>query len=355
MKILYYSIEHDDLDHGGSVIRKRNLALLQKLAGEEDVYFYVCQNQKTLLSKGIKYLQALTGCEIGIDKELIRKIKEYDYVFMDGTTLADFSIRMLQMGRVISFFHNVEYDYWCQLLASQQNIIKKVERWLYKQAIFVYERRITRYSDTLITLNKRDSDRLKKLYGRESDLLLPTSMEDAYRENTLPAEDKEPYLLFIGSDFFGNTEGLFRFCENCMPKINASLIAAGLNMEKHEERFGSDKIHFYGYVDDLTELYQNAAAVVMPIISGSGMKTKTCEAMMYGKVIFGTQESFEGYLLSEDCILCEDDSAFIDKINAYLESGIRKFSPANRNVYLQNYESNIMAERFVKYFTGERE
>ena len=78
---------------------------------------------------------------------------------------------------------------------------------------------------------------------------------------------------------------------------------------------------------------------VMPIVSGSGMKTKTCEAMMYGKVIFGTQESFEGYQLSEDCILCEDEVAFINNINTYLESGVRTFSPLNREVYLQNYEN----------------
>ena len=35
--ILYYSYPQDDLAYGGSVIRKRNLALLQKMAGEDEV------------------------------------------------------------------------------------------------------------------------------------------------------------------------------------------------------------------------------------------------------------------------------------------------------------------------------
>ena len=350
--VLYYSQVHDDLENGGTVIRKRNLGLLQKLAGEDKVLFYVPQGQTTWVSNRIKNLQALTGWELGLDKELLRKIGESDFVFIDGTVVGGFSKRSIRMGRVISFFHNVEYDYYCQKHASAQNIIQKVKQRFRKRELFVYERRLARYSDTVITLNQRDSDRLKKLYGRESDLLLPTSMEDAFKESVPSVADKEPYLLFIGSDFFGNTEGLFRFCEKCMPKINASLIVAGREMEKYEGRFPSDKIRFYGYVEDLSELYRNAAAVVMPIISGSGMKTKTCEAMMYGKVIFGTQESFEGYRLSEDCILCEDDASFIDKINDYLKSGIRSFSPANREVYLQNYESSVVAEQFIKYFAG---
>ena len=352
--ILYYSNEHQNMDFGGNVIRKRNLALLQKMAGEDEVFFFLNQEPTTWLLKRFKNIQVLTGCEMGTYKELLRKIKEADLIFIDGTAESGFSRRSLRMARVVSFFHNVEYDYYCQRPAFKQSILKRVKHWYHKHALFAYERRLVRYSDTVITLNQRDSDRLKKLYGRGSDLLLPTSMEDAFKENELSVEDKEPYLLFIGSDFFGNTEGLFWFCEKCMPRINASLIVAGREMEKYEGRFPSDRIHFYGYVEDLSELYRNAAAVVMPIISGSGMKTKTCEAMMHGKVIFGTTESFEGYRLSEDCILCEDDETFINKINAYLESGIRTFSPANRNLYLQNYESSVVAEKFIKYFAGEK-
>ena len=353
--ILFYSCELDNLDNGGNVIRKRNLELLQKLAGEDEVFFYVRHRPTNWFSKRVKNFQVLTGCECGFDKELLRKVEESDLVFIDGTTEEAFSRRSLRKRKVISFFHNVEYDYFCQQHKKTKGLIKKLKRSFHKHAIFAYERRLVHYSDTVITLNQRDSDRLKKLYGRESDLLLPSSMEDAFRESEFSVTDKEPYLLFIGSDFFGNTEGLFWFCEKCMSKINASLIVAGKNMDKYEGRFPSDRIRFYGYVDDLSELYRNAAAIVMPIVSGSGMKTKTCEAMMYGKVIFGTQESFEGYQLSEDCILCEDEVAFINNINTYLESGVRTFSPLNREVYLQNYESSVVADKFINYFTGGKE
>lgn len=39
--------------------------------------------------------------------------------------------------------------------------------------------------------------------------------------------------------------------------------------------------------------------MVMPIFSGSGMKVKTAEALMYGKFLIGTKEAFEGYEIDE--------------------------------------------------------
>ena len=35
--------------------------------------------------------------------------------------------------------------------------------------------------------------------------------------------------------------------------------------------------------------------MLFPIFEGSGMKLKTCEALMFGKNIIGTPEAFAGY------------------------------------------------------------
>lgn len=43
------------------------------------------------------------------------------------------------------------------------------------------------------------------------------------------------------------------------------------------------------------------------------MKTKTAEALMYGKTIIGTKEAFEGYVLDEKAMkLCSNAQEFID-------------------------------------------
>ncbi len=350
MKILYYSTQQTEHEYGGNVIRKRNLALIKELVGDDNVMIATAFFPNSKISWSLFKIQRILGLELNIEKNLLQDYKDADTLFIDGTCYGSFSTSFLKKRRVISFFHNVEYDYFCQETKGTKGIRRKIKNAHTKLALYCYEKRLNKYADTIITLNKRDSDRLKKLYGKGSDLILPISMADTYMAGD--HVDSGPYLLFVGSDFFGNTEGLFWFCEHCMPSVNVPLIAAGNGMEKYKDKYETDKIKIYGYVDDLSQLYRNAAAVVLPIISGSGMKTKTCEAMMNGKVIFGTSESFEGYKLSKDCIVCNSSTDFIEKINSYLDEGARYFSQDNRELFLWNYESDVVSKKFRDYFTG---
>ena len=207
MKVLYYSLKHEIKDFGGNVIRKRNLIFLKETVGENNVDFYPYTTFKKIKKMAL-ILQELTGIEFGIDAGLLQKIEEADVVFIDGTNEGAFSNSSLRRTKLISFFHNVEYDYICQKLANPQGLKNKLKYRLLKSAVFQYEKRLCRYSDLVVTLNSRDSDRLEKLYGRKSDLILPTSMKDAYLDKDHFVS--EPYLLFVGSDFYGNTDGFVR-------------------------------------------------------------------------------------------------------------------------------------------------
>lgn len=42
-------------------------------------------------------------------------------------------------------------------------------------------------------------------------------------------------------------------------------------------------------------LYNHAALILAPILSGTGSSLKTVEAMAYGKVVLGTTVAFRGY------------------------------------------------------------
>ncbi len=351
-KVLYYSEDCGKQAFGGSVTKKRNLDLLKGCVGEDNVKWYVHSRPSTRVKARIYFLQRILGLDLGYDKRFTEEFNDCDIVFFDGSRDGAITGAMLKRKRCIVFFHNVEYVFYQLEKKNNGGFRERLKRSLEKKSIYLYERRLCRNAYKVITLNERDSAELMRLYGRGSDLILPSSMPDTYTAGE--ANPDEPYILFVGCDFFGNTEGLFWFCENCMPEIGCRLIVVGKEMDRYKDRYSSDRISFYGYVDDLSGYYRNAAAMVLPILSGSGMKTKTCEAMMQGKVIFGTKESFEGYELSEDCIVCENGKDFIDKINSYLNGNVRYFSEANRNLYLKNYEAGIVAGKFADFFAEAR-
>ena len=161
---------------------------------------------------------------------------------------------------------------------------------------------------------------LKKYYGKESDFILPIYFEDTAKIKHTATSDNYFELLFVGSYFWPNIEGLKWFVINVMPFLNDNVVLkiVGRGMEKLEElsEFKSESIEILGEVEQLDDVYNSANLVIGPIFSGDGMKTKTAEAMMYGKVYLGTSEAFCGYEgMDEYC--CETADEFIGKINDY--------------------------------------
>ena len=56
-----------------------------------------------------------------------------------------------------------------------------------------------------------------------------------------------------------------------------------------------ENVHIFGRVDSLEGFYRHAEFVIVPIFSGSGMKTKIAEALKHGKFIVGSKQAFIGY------------------------------------------------------------
>ena len=106
-------------------------------------------------------------------------------------------------------------------------------------------------------------------------------------------------------------------------------------------------------VESLDEFYYNADFVISPIFEGSGMKTKTAEALMFGKTIFGTKEAFEGYSFDYGKVgcLCNNAEDFICAIDNYNLTKFR-FNDYSRNMYLRNYSFNKLHEILTDYIVN---
>ena len=89
--------------------------------------------------------------------------------------------------------------------------------------------------------------------------------------------------------------GLDWFLKYVLPYIDCKLMVIGREMKKYSSPDITEKVEIIGEVEDLSVYYEMADAIICPIFIGDGMKTKTAEAMMYGKTIFATDEALEGY------------------------------------------------------------
>lgn len=339
---------------GGDIISNRNYKFFKEIYGESlDIFIIKDYKNKyeTLLNSILNYSFGLTKKQ---EKKILNRIKEekYEIIFLGSSLLGRIGEKIKKLNKrikIISFFHNVEIEFGKEFIKNKNYLYK----FILNSSIF-NEKLATKYSDYLISLNERDALKIFDIYEREIDFIFPTTFTDAYDEKKINKEkNKENTILFVGSNFFGNIEGLDWFIKNCMTKINARLIVIGKGMEILREKYRKySNVEVLGTVENIDKFYYETDIVVLPIISGSGMKTKTAEALMFGKYIFGTKESFEGYSLDFKKVggLCKTSEDFIEKINNHFNKKINeKKNEYSRNVFIKSYETQVVKKKLENF------
>lgn len=120
-------------------------------------------------------------------------------------------------------------------------------------------------------------------------------------------------------------------------------------MDKLKNNLAGERVTIRGRVESLDEFYNKADVVVGPIFKGEGMKTKTCEALMYGKIYLGTDEALEGY---EDLneYRCNTADEFVHMIELLTDKNLPKYNENLRNIYLEKYSPQMAKARLTKIF-----
>lgn len=343
--------------NGADVINKRNYKLLQENFENVDILYcrkYINTKTDKLYSKFKNVINlSISDHKSEIITFLKTKVKNYNTIFIGQSSLGEFAEIIKKenpKATIITFFHNVEFDYY----RTQCNLYRFYYM-IYAGISWLNEKKAIQFSDQIITLNERDSRRIYKLYGRNSDLLLPTSFKNknlVFNKSAINANNLR--LLFIGSNFYPNKQGIIWFIKNVLVKLDnivLEIVGRGTSNWLNEAIFKNQNIKIYGEVEDLDYYYLNADAVVIPIFIGGGMKTKTAEALMYGKYIFATQEAFEGYDIDYNKVgaLCNTAEEFINKIKNFSESDCKKFNLFSRGIFLKNYDEKINSKKFMNF------
>lgn len=339
---------------GGTLCSNRNRLSLEKIFNK--VIEYKITNKTGKRKVQSKVEQILFGYMGGIDKidkyniiDIIEQNK-CSHVFIDSSllgSLSKFIKNRYPNIEITCFFHNFEYNYI-------KSTCKGIKRNVYMKWTLKNEQIACIYSKYIIALNKRDAKLIHQYYKRTPDLCIPISISDKYVDHTnkLLLENKQ-YILFIGSYFPPNIKGITWFFDNVLPFISYTLIIAGKDMDKLQIPEGiKSKVKIYSNVPDLTPFYNNAQFMIMPIFSGSGMKVKTAEALMYGKFIIGTQEAFEGYDITEkEGIICNNAKEFIETINSLAK--IPLFNKSSRELFLTKYSFESTLKLFEALYKHE--
>ncbi len=147
-----------------------------------------------------------------------------------------------------------------------------------------------------------------------------------YGLNEIPDRKTKTFqakIGFLGSlEWQPNIEGMgvvYRL--QCFPSISKTnkeveLIIAGRNIPSYISKINHPQINILGEIEDINDFYDEVDIVIVPLLSGSGMRIKVIEGMAYNKLIISTSIGAEGTLYKdgENIIIADDASTFIQKV-----------------------------------------
>ena len=367
MKVLYYTTVNLDRGDASGLLKcyRRNYKFLstvtddievknfylddEEFITEDNHYGYAREEdrlKKLYLSlKGKRFMMPET------EKRIIEQsiAENPDILFFDGPFFADIMAvlrKKLPQCRIILFMQNIEKMYYGQL--KDKGIQMKL---LYRVACRC-ERKSVELADQVICLNSRDDQVMMKEYGRKSDLILPITFSDCFDANKVNLKHSNKEILFVGSLFPANYDGIVWFVDNVMSQLkDYKLTIVGKNFETVAKDLERENVHVVGSVENLEEYYYAFPMMVMPILYGGGMKVKTAESMMYGKTILATEEALVGYDATgvEGIYECNTAEEFVTTIQRLYESGLPEVQDMVRTHFLEKYESEKLRTDFNQF------
>ena len=351
---------------GGGLVNQRNVQMAERLLGADNVRLYYVHDDARRRSLGNLLLSALyfpfdhfNGMLPSRLREIVRLAADYDCVFI-STTIFGIVARELKAagykGRIVAHFHNVESIYYDHLLPKYMPFRRVIINCAARNDAYC-----CRYADVVLALNDRDAALLEKMYGRRPDFLVPVALKDQCEHVYFDLEAltaPRPRLLFLGSSFTANNEGVLWFVQHVLPHVDAEFRIVGRNMDKLQAANPCLRdVQVFSNVPDLTEHYLWADFMVLPIFSGSGMKVKTCESLMFGRNILGTDETFEGYRehVGGNIRLCNTAQDYIDAITYYAAHPVPRFNAQARDVFLRHYSQEVSLRVFRGVFAQDED
>lgn len=156
-------------------------------------------------------------------------------------------------------------------------------------------------------------------------------------------------LLFLGSANKINVDAMRSFIQRAMPVVrqkvpHAQLIIGGNVCRSLEEFAAEPGVTLQFEVDSLAAFYRQAALVVNPVSTGTGVKIKTFEALAYGRVVLCDPHSIDGVWAAQPspAIVCRTPMDYADAIEFLLGDPAAVSEHSGRSLtYIRNVNQHF--------------
>lgn len=315
---------------------------------------------KTVLDRVHRWLQ---GNMMFISNDIISEICEVinsnaiKTVFIEDSVFGNL-VKKIKKNckecKVLSFYHDVKADLYKQWMDNERTLKSKIEYTIGIRQEYVNQT----YADINIVFNERDAKTYQVYYGKRPEAIIPLPAPVPAISlgimNSITAKDDKKHILFVGKKYYPNLVGFKWFVDNVLPSLtdNIQVEVVGRGLEELRNVYSDSRINVIGGVESLNPYYENADIVIAPLFDGGGMKSKTVEALSFGKIFVGTEESLFGFweemnsdIRGKTCYQCNTPEEWIQTINNLAKDDIHKFNEDVFELFKAKFSYDVIRDK----------
>lgn len=290
-------------------------------------------------------------------KELTRLLltQSYNVIQLEGSQMGIYLslIRNIVNTPVILRAHNIEYMLWENISSTEKSPLKKLYLRIQAKRYQNFEKALYRKVDFILPVSPVDEQIIRKIASVDKICTI------SFAVNTDKVHEKpidNNAIFYIGAlDWIPNQQGLIWFLEKVWPVVltkfpDLTFHIAGRNAPNWlQERLHVKNICFYGEVDDADTFASQFKIMVVPVLSGSGIRIKILEAMAMKKAIVTTSKGAEGLDINHtELKIADSPKEFINNLSELIMNvGLQKtmgdeaFSFVLNNFSISCYKKKI--------------
>jgi glycosyltransferase involved in cell wall biosynthesis len=306
--------------------------------------------------------------DAGFEKLLIRELRKtaYDIVQFEGLFVTPYlsAIRKHSKAKLVYRSHNIEHQVWQRLAQQKSDLFKKWYLTLVARRVKDYELQQLNKVDAIAAFTAEDKNTILS-YGTTIPVeIFPVGID---LKQYLPDFSKTefPSLFFLGSlDWLPNREGIEWFIDHFHKDLTdgdlrVKFYVAGHNIpERFDDYEVMGKIFIQGEVDDAFEFVNSKSIMIVPLLSGGGMRVKIVEGMAMQKCIISTSLGAEGINFENgtNIMIANNQDEFYDAIERCItdEDHCRTIGTNARKLVEEQHDVNNVARDLAEFYSKLR-
>lgn len=334
---------------------------------------YYSHNIDTSVSAGQAFLSLFNGklytveryFDADFERRLLQEVKDggYDIIQFEGLFVTPYlpAIRKVTKAKLIYRAHHIEYLVWERMARQKTDPFKKFYLKLNARRIKDFELKQFSLFDAVAVFTNQDKEAIQQYCNSKIPVeIIPVGL-DLSRYKPDHKFTKFPSLFFLGAmDWLPNREGIEWFLDNFATELadgdlKAPFYVAGNDIpERFDDYEVVGKIFIHGEVDDALEFVNSKAVMVVPLLSGGGMRVKIVEGMAMQKCIISTSLGAEGINHShgENILIANTPQEFRRAIKRCIqdEHFCRRIGLSARKLVQEQHDTQKTNERLVSFY-----